>query len=104
MLRSLLSAFALVVFGAAAVAQVGSGSLQGTVKDKKSGETLPFVSVVVENKGTRVAGGQTDFDGNYTIKPIDPGTYDVVVSYVGYQPMRQTGVVVNSNKITFLNV
>jgi hypothetical protein len=104
MLRSLLSAYALVVFGAAAVAQVGSGSLQGTVKDKKSGESLPFVSVVVENKGTRVAGGQTDFDGNYTIKPIDPGTYDVVVSYVGYQPMRQTGVVVNSNKITFLNV
>ncbi|MBL8000612.1 MAG: carboxypeptidase-like regulatory domain-containing protein [Flavobacteriales bacterium] len=74
------------------------------MKDKKSGETLPFVSVVVENKGTRVAGGQTDFDGNYTIKPIDPGTYDVIVSYVGYQPMKQTGVVVNSNKITFLDI
>lgn len=86
------------------MAQVGVGTLQGTVKDKKTGETLPFVSVVVENKGTRVAGGQTDFDGNYTIKPIDPGTYDVIVSYVGYQPMKQTGVVINSNKITFLNI
>ena len=104
MLRSLLSAVALLVTGVTAMSQVGVGTLQGSVKDKKSGETLPFVSVVVENRGTRVAGGQTDFDGNYTIKPIDPGTYDVIVSYVGYQPMKQTGVVINSNKIIFLNI
>ena len=62
------------------------------------------VPVVVENRGTQVSGGTTDFDGKYDIKPIDPGTYDVVVSYVGYQPYKQTGVVVNSNKITFLDI
>ncbi len=104
MLSRILSALAFVLIGTtAAVAQVGSGTLQGTVKDKKTGEPLPFVSVVVENRGTRVAGGQTDFDGVYKISPIEPGTYDVTVSYVGYQPMKQTGVIVNSNKITFLN-
>lgn len=104
MLSRILSSLAFVVIGTtSALAQVGSGTLQGTVKDKKSGEPLPFVSVVVENRGTRVAGGSTDFDGNYKISPIEPGTYDVTVSYVGYQPMKQTGVIVNSNKITFLN-
>ncbi len=104
MLSRYLSALALGVLIAPTVnAQVGSGTLQGVVKDKKSSEPLPFVSVVVENRGTRVAGGSTDFDGNFKISPIEPGTYDVTVSYVGYQPMKQTGVVVNSNKITFLN-
>ncbi|MCB9192919.1 MAG: carboxypeptidase-like regulatory domain-containing protein [Flavobacteriales bacterium] len=102
MVRRLFSAIALVVFGTmAAVAQVGSGSLKGKVTDKKTGEPLPFVNVVVENKGTQVAGGATDFDGNYFIKPIDPGTYEVLVSYVGYQPLKIEGVVINNNKITF---
>ncbi|MCB0790982.1 MAG: carboxypeptidase-like regulatory domain-containing protein [Flavobacteriales bacterium] len=102
MVRRLFSAIALVVFGAtAAIAQVGAGSLKGKVTDKKTGEPLPFVNVVVENKGSQVAGGATDFDGNYFIKPIDPGTYDVLVSYVGYQPLKIAGVVINNNKITF---
>lgn len=87
-----------------ALAQVGTGSLKGKVTDKKTGEPLPFVNVVVENRGTQAAGGATDFDGNYFVKPIEPGTYDVVVSFVGYQPYKQTGVVINSNKITFLDL
>ncbi|MFT3884005.1 MAG: carboxypeptidase regulatory-like domain-containing protein [Flavobacteriales bacterium] len=104
MLRRLSSAVALVVCSViGAFAQVGSGSLQGVIKDKKSGEPLPFVSVVVENRGTRVAGGQSDFDGNFRISPIDPGTYDVTASYVGYQPQKVTGVIVSNGKITFQN-
>lgn len=104
MLRKLCSATVIVICSALSLkAQIGSGTLQGEVKDKKSAEALPFVSIVVENNGTRVAGGQSDFDGNYKISPINPGTYDVTVSYVGYQPTKITGVVVNSNKITFQN-
>ncbi len=105
MVRRLFSASALCIAAfAASHAQVGAGSIKGKVTDKKTGEPLPFVNLVVENKGTQVNGGATDFDGNYFIKPIDPGTYDVLVSYVGYQPVKQTGVIVSSNKITFLDI
>lgn len=105
MVRRIFSSVALSLFALATMhAQVGTGSLKGKITDKKSGEPLPFVNVVVENRGTQVSGGATDFDGNYFIKPIDPGTYDVIVSYVGYQPYKQTGVVVSSNKITFLDI
>jgi hypothetical protein len=105
MVRRIFSSVALSLVSLASIhAQVGTGSLKGKISDKKSGEPLPFVNVVVENRGTQVSGGATDFDGNYFIKPIDPGTYDVIVSYVGYQPYKQTGVVVSSNKITFLDI
>ncbi len=105
MLRRLFSTVVLSICATLAVlAQTGSGSLKGKITDKKSGEPLPFVNVVVENRGTQVSGGATDFDGEYFIKPISPGTYDVIVSYVGYQPYKQTGVIVNSNKITFLEI
>lgn len=102
MLRKLCSAAVAIVCSALSLnAQVGAGTLQGTIKDKKSNEPVPFASIVVDNMGARVAGGQSDFDGNYKISPIDPGTYDVTVSIIGYQPMKITGVIVNSNKITF---
>ncbi|MBK7556574.1 MAG: TonB-dependent receptor [Flavobacteriales bacterium] len=104
MVRRLLSLTALCILSATAFAQVGAGSLKGTITDAKSGEPLPFVNVLVENKGTQVAGGATDFDGVYLIKPIEPGTYDVSFNYVGYQPVKQTGVVINGNKITFLDI
>ncbi|TXI82525.1 MAG: hypothetical protein E6Q44_01530 [Flavobacteriales bacterium] len=105
MLRRLFSTAALSLFTALAMlAQTGSGSLKGKITDKGSKEPLPFVNVVVERGGTQVSGGATDFDGEYFIKPLDPGTYDVVVSYVGYQPYKQTGVVVSNGKITFLDI
>ena len=105
MVRRLFSTVALSLFAVLALqAQSGAGSLKGKITDKKSGEPLPFVNIVVENRGTQVSGGDTDFDGLYFIKPIAPGTYDVIVSYVGYQPYKQTGVVVNSNKISFLDI
>src|SRR5436190_4095506 len=105
MVRRLFSSVALSLFSVLAVhAQVGAGSLKGKITDKITGEPLPFVNVVIENRGTQVSGGATDFDGEYFIKPIQPGTYDVIITYVGYQPHKATGVVVNSNTISFLNI
>ena len=84
-------------------AQISSGTLKGVVTHTETGETLPFVNVVLFLNGNQITGGTTDFDGKYTIKPINPGTYDVLFSFVGYTPKRITGVVVNANKIQFVN-
>jgi outer membrane receptor protein involved in Fe transport len=81
-----------------------SGSLEGKITDKNTGETIPFANVIAKRNGNQVAGVTTDFDGNYTIKPLDPGTYDLVVSFVGYGQVSLEGIVVSSNKITFRNV
>ena len=98
---SLLAFLLFVPLGASA--QVGSGSLQGKVTDVETGEPLPFVNVVLFLNGNQVTGGNTDFDGDYTIKPINPGSYDVLFSFVGYTPKKVTGVKVTANKIQFVN-
>ncbi|MCX7875103.1 MAG: TonB-dependent receptor [Melioribacteraceae bacterium] len=59
-----------------------TGKLTGKVIDKKTGEPLPFVNVVIE--GTSL-GAATDLDGKYTILNIPPGKYSVKFQYVGYQ-------------------
>ena len=81
-----------------------SGTLKGTVSDATTGETIPMANIVVQLDGATVIGGASDFDGNYTIKPITPGTYSVEVSFVGYSTVVQTNVLISPNKITFVDL
>ena len=105
MLRKLLFTLFLAVFSVPALlAQVGQGSLQGKILDTETGEPLPFANVVVLRNGNQVAGTTTDFDGQYSIKPLAPGTYDLQVTYVGYQTQQINDVIVNADKITFQNM
>ncbi|NAS13747.1 TonB-dependent receptor [Poritiphilus flavus] len=66
--------------------------LFGTVTDEVG---APVAGASVYLEGT-AKGAQTDFDGNYTIKGITPGTYNLVVSYIGYETQTQYNVIVRS--------
>ena len=103
MLRPIALIFAAVLAFGHLSAQVGSGTLKGKVMDLDANEPLPFASVVLFLNGNQVSGTNTDFDGEYTIKPVQPGTYDVLISFVGYQSQKITGVKITANKIQFVN-
>lgn len=76
------------------------GELKGKITDKKTGEPLPGVNVLV--KGTYY-GAASDLEGNFRIANMNPGTYTVEVSMIGYKQIQQTGVRVNANETTMLN-
>lgn len=97
----LLAVIAMLMVSAVSWAQ--TGSIKGKVIDKTTKEPIPFANVVAEINGTLVAGDQTDFDGNFHIKPLNPGEYDVKATIVGYGPKVFTKVVVSVDKITFLD-
>lgn len=103
MLRKLLAVIAMFGMTNYALAQSQSGTLKGTITEHESGETVPMANVVVELNGAVVAGAVADFDGKYTIKPIDPGRYTVKVSFIGFTTKEISDVLVSSNKITFIN-
>jgi hypothetical protein len=81
-----------------------SGALKGTLTDAETAEALPFVNIVLLEDGKQITGSSTDFDGKYTIKPLPDGIYDVLISYVGYNAKKIEGVMINKNKITFLDI
>ena len=58
-----------------------NGSITGVIIDEESGETLIGANVLIE--GT-LQGSSTDLDGRYTIAAVTPGTYAIVISYIGY--------------------
>ncbi len=82
-----------------------NGGISGKVVDE-NGEGVPVANVIlVDNKGvTTGRGSNTDFDGNYSIKPLTPGKYNLQVSYIGYGTQVQQGVVVSADKETFIDM
>jgi hypothetical protein len=96
-----LIGFVLLVF----VAKAQNGDISGKVVDEH-GEGVPFANVqIVDSKGVSTGRGvTTDMDGNYSIKPLTPGKYNVLYSYVGYSSQRQDGVVVSADKSTFMDI
>ena len=102
MFRKVLLTFGLLLM--AEMAAFAQGTMKGTITDKKTNEPLPFVNVVVKQDGKQVQGGTTDFDGVFTIKGLSVGTYDVEVSFVGYNRYLQTGVQVKASGFTVVDI
>lgn len=74
-----------------------TGIIAGTVIDGDLGETLIGANVVIA--GT-VTGSTTDLDGKYSIPGIQPGTYDLQFSYIGYNTATVQGVEVVAGETT----
>lgn len=70
-----------------------TGSITGTIVDAESGESLIGANIII--KGTAI-GATTDLDGHFTIKRVKPGSYDVVVSYIGFHPITVLNVEVRA--------
>jgi outer membrane receptor protein involved in Fe transport len=77
-----------------------AGKLSGVVKDQDTNEPLVGANVVIV--GTTM-GAATDLDGSFFIINVPPGKYDVEVSILGYQRMKQRDVIVNSGRTTTAN-
>jgi outer membrane receptor protein involved in Fe transport len=77
------------------------GKIQGKVSDS-GGMGLAGTSVLIE--GTTKA-QNTDFDGNFTLTGIKDGTYQIVVSFIGFKTQKVSVKVPQSGplKITLLD-
>ncbi len=93
--------FALLFFAFSVKMFAGNtGKIAGTVKDKETGEALPFANVIIE--GTTM-GAATDIEGNFVILNVPPGIYKVTASVVGYQKQTYKDVRVNVDFTTRLD-
>jgi len=82
----------------------GIAALQGKIMDMQTNEPIPFANIVVMRDGVNFGATTSDFDGNYTIKPIPPGKYDLQVTFVGYKTNITKGINFAANKIRFHDV
>jgi outer membrane receptor protein involved in Fe transport len=82
---------------------VAQTTIEGKVTDSKTGEPILFGTIALYRGGVLITGTETDLDGNFFLSDIQPGTYDMEASYVGYAAQRQTGIVINAGKTNRVN-
>jgi TonB-dependent receptor len=97
-LTRLLILFTLLIFQ---VSFAQNGAIKGTVKDKKTGETLVGTNVWID--GTSL-GNSTDINGEFIINNIPPGTYKIVASIISYKRIILENISVAKNKVTNLEI
>ena len=59
-----------------------TGKIAGRVTERTSGSVLIGANIIILNT---TIGTAADQQGNYTISRIEPGTYKIKASYLGYQ-------------------
>ena len=99
-LRAVLSPIVLaLLLGATTAFAQGHGAVRGTVKDKETGDPVPYANVLV--RGTPL-GRIVDSDGAFFFSSLPEGRHEIVVSRIGYQTASEA-VTVRSGETTVLD-
>ena len=75
-----------------------NGKISGTVIEAGTGESFPGVSVYLAEQ--TYIGTTTGEGGKYFLLSVPPGTYTVVMSFVGFATLKHENVVVFSGRTT----
>lgn len=98
----LLAAGLMVGSATPATAQrAETGAVAGVVVDGETGDPLPGANVSLEGTTTGTA---TDLNGRYKIPGLEPGTYNVVFSFIGFQQKTVTGVEVQAGQTATVDI
>lgn len=96
-------AFFTILFALSIIAfnQLSAQSIKGKVVDANNSE--PLVGATIKVVGTN-HGAIADLDGTYQIDGLTPGTFDIKVSYIGYDDKTIKNVQVTPNDFVKLDV
>ncbi|HRG59068.1 MAG TPA: TonB-dependent receptor plug domain-containing protein [Bacteroidia bacterium] len=102
MIRKIYLTFVMVM-GTLAYALAQGGAVKVTVVDGTTKETVPFATVVVMAGNQQVAAAAANIDGEALLKPIQPGVYNIKVSYTGYAGVEITNVNIIDAKTAYVS-
>ena len=95
----LLSIITLWGFSSEGNKNKDSVTIEGVVVDKLTGENLTGVELYLVEAGRKV---YTDFDGNFKLDGLNPGTYNIKASIISYKVVyKKLSADNNKEKIVF---
>jgi outer membrane receptor protein involved in Fe transport len=73
------------------VGQTKTATISGSVKDKVSHSSIPYVNIILAlaKDSTFITGTITNEEGRFTLSNIVPGNYYLEFSFVGYRSLKQ---------------
>lgn len=75
--------------------------IKGKVFNAITNESIPFANIVIQGTTT---GATSDIDGNYEIKNLKPGLYNLEISYIGFKRKNIFEIQTFNYKPVFVNI
>ncbi|NBC84561.1 MAG: TonB-dependent receptor plug domain-containing protein [Bacteroidetes bacterium] len=99
--KGLLALLAMVIMLNAFSQQKSEGVIEGRVFNAKNNEPVEFATVAIygDSKGT-----VTDLEGKFSLKGIEPGYTQLVVSYVGFKEYISEEFLVTNAKKAYIEI
>jgi outer membrane receptor protein involved in Fe transport len=77
----------------------GTGKISGIVMDAKSNQPVEFATIALTDlKGKTVDGTIADAKGKFTISKVADGTYNILISFIGYKTITRSNVILEAKK------
>lgn len=92
--------YTIIIFVLFYIFNASAAEIHGTVKNSETGEPLSEANIKIANSPR---GTTTNEKGEYSIKNIEPGNYELLVSYMGYVT-RTMSFQIEKNENVTLNV
>lgn len=80
-----------------------SGTIKGQILNNHH-EAVFGATIKLTQGGVLVTGTSTDFEGKYTIKPLNPGVYEMIVQSSRTHTKQMKGIVVNPDKTSYVDL
>ena len=90
--------YLLLISGTLVSAQ--TASLRGHVFNEATGEAVPFSNIVLAGTSLRTV---TDLDGFFVLSDVEPGTYSLESTFIGYDTLR-TSVTLLQGQVKYLKL
>src|SRR5262245_38420989 len=90
--RLATGAFLLMLLAASALAQLTTGTINGTVTDA-TGAAIPGANITVKNVETGISRNTISGEsGRYEVPNLQPGSYEISASLAGFKTNVRSGV------------
>ncbi len=76
-----------------------TGTIQGKLSDADTKVPLIGANILVMNSAL---GAATDMEGHFIIENVPVGSYSLQFSYIGYETVTKTDIIVRSNRIIYV--
>ena len=77
------------------------GQIKGKVLDYETKQPLPGVNIFIPDSGKGTA---SDINGMYQLNNLENGHYSVAFSFIGYEKIIKTDIIISPGRIFYLNV
>ncbi len=94
---------ALIFLAFQSIAQSSYGGIKGLIVNN-NGEPVFGATIKITQGGTLIGGAQTDENGKYTYKPLNPGLYEVVAFGMEFSTQRVTNIAVKPEKTAYVDM